>query len=105
MNRKPLVWSIFENAERSMTLSNVSIGISPIAKKPAKVSIVSTPEVADATTDKVMAEIYVAVSNPSPHVIPVTTAEYVEPKTPVLFKILLASIAEPLLPHFFIELC
>ena len=86
-----------------MTLSNVSTEIIPAAKKPDKINAVCTPVVADATADKVMAEICVAVSNPNPNTTPVTRAEPVGPKTPVLFKILLASIAEPLLPHLFIE--
>lgn len=84
-------------------LSKVSVEIIPNAKNPAKIKAVWTPIVADATTNNVIAEICVAVSNPRPNTNPVTSAEPTGPKTPVLLRILLASIAEPLLPHFFME--
>ncbi len=54
---KPLVLNILENAERRTTLSNVSIGIIPIAKNPARISATCTPSVADAATVNVNADI------------------------------------------------
>src|SRR5256885_16767886 len=102
MYLKPLVLNILENAERRMILSKVSTGIIPIAKNPARINAVWIPAVADATADKVIADICVAVSKPKPKTKPMTRAEPRGPSTPVLFRTLLASIAEPLLPHFFI---
>ena len=57
MYLNPLVPSVLENAERKMTLSNVSTGIIPRAKNPARTRAIWTPAVADATADKVIAEI------------------------------------------------
>lgn len=54
---KPLVLNILENAERRTTLSNVSTGIIPRAKNPARISATCTPSVADAATVNVNADI------------------------------------------------
>ncbi len=72
---KPLVLNILENAERRNTLSKVSTGIKPKAKNPASMSATYTPSVAEATTDNVTADIWVALSNPIPKTNPVTKAE------------------------------
>ena len=76
----PLVLNILENAERTTILSNVSIGIIPIAKNPARTSATCTPSVADAATVNVKADICVAVSNPNQNTRPVINAEPKGPK-------------------------
>ena len=53
----PLVLNILENAERRATLSNVSTGIIPKAKNPARIRATCIPSVADAATVNVNADI------------------------------------------------
>jgi hypothetical protein len=98
-----LVLNILENAERRTTLSNVSTGIIPKAKNLARIRATCIPRVADAATVNVNADIWVAVSKPSPNTRLVTRAEPKGPIIWVLFTTLLARIAEPVLPYFFKE--
>ena len=57
MYLKHLVLSILEKADRSMKLSSVSTGIIPAAKNPARTRAICIPRVAEATADRVIAEI------------------------------------------------
>jgi hypothetical protein len=54
---KPLVLNILENAERRTKLSNVSTGIIPKAKNPARISATCIPSVAETATVNVNAVI------------------------------------------------
>jgi len=92
-----------EKAERRTALSSVSTGIIPMAKKAARINAACIPRVAEANADKVIAEIWVAVSNPSPNTNPVINEDLNGPSIPVLSKILPARIADPVFPHLFIE--
>ena len=56
-------------------LSSVSIGIIPIAKKPARTNAACILSVVEATDDNVRVEIWIAVSNPRPNTIPVIKDE------------------------------